>query len=106
MDGHGGGGHGRRGSSGVALVDVAKRRAWPVGSWQARALPVYPQMSLAFAPGGRRVAVAVASFSKDPEAGYVTAAAAPAARRPDRTHRVAGRVSGPAGPVGGPRPLL
>jgi WD40 repeat protein/class 3 adenylate cyclase/tRNA A-37 threonylcarbamoyl transferase component Bud32 len=66
-------GNGRRAV--LRFVDVATRRARRVGSWRARALPVlYPQMSLAFGPGGRRLAVGVASFSKVPEAGYETVA--------------------------------
>jgi WD40 repeat protein/class 3 adenylate cyclase/tRNA A-37 threonylcarbamoyl transferase component Bud32 len=54
-------GDGRRAE--LHFIDVATRRARPVGSWQARAAQMlYPQMSLAFAPDGRHLAIGVATF--------------------------------------------
>ncbi len=84
------GGHGRGAPLGAAL---RRRRGatGPAGRLVAgvRDRHSIPQMSLAFAPDGRHVAVALATFSDDhPRAG---GAAAAAPRRPDRTPRMAAR---------------
>ena len=51
----------------VHLVDVATRRARRIGAWPGAGGPAtaFPKFSLAFAPDGRRLAVALANWDAD-----------------------------------------